>query len=682
MENILLIRLKSIGDVLFTLPAVNAVRTRYPGAKITFLTSSENATLLAGFPAVDEIITVDRNRFHHGGPAQILSGVIQLLGRLRRGDFSLAFDFQGYGETEWLAWWSGAPVRWGIVYQPGRGWAYTGITGRRNDVHPVEWNLALLRAAGLDTTLAGNEYLLPEAELARARDYFRAHHLDPQRITLFLQPFTSNPGKNWPLTYFIELARRARDQGYQVIFGGGPADAETLAPARAAGFLVAAGTPLAVSAGLMKLSSLVVGGDTGLLHLAVAMQKRVLMLMRSKEPGSCHPYQHLDWALTPERSLFMADLPPDRVWEAVTQALAEKPPQLPATRPLVVVSTPVRQVPEKILAIQFKYLGDAVFLTPALRALREHRPAAELHVLVASEIAPLLEHIPWITKVWSLPRTRGKARIRDSWPVIRALHRQGFDRSVDFGGNDRGAIMSYLSGARVRLGAVDEASLVQKFCYSKAVSTATLPPSYVQSNLQLLADWQVPPPSSLALEVATDPTQAEAAARLLPPGTVICHLSTSQPRKEWPLTRWQEFYRLARAAGFSLAFSSGPGPREKSLLTQLKQMEPEIFALPVIPSLKLFLAVIQRARAVVACDTGPLHFAAGLGLPVVGLFGADDSLWRAAPNYPAHQVIKSTEYAPAGAAPVASDPSDPESRLADIPAGRVLETLIAITSVR
>ena len=49
--------------------------------------------------------------------------------------------------------------------------------------------------------------------------------------------------------------------------------------------------------------------------------------------------------------------------------------------------------PEKILALQFKYFGDAVLMTPALRALREHYPGAEIHLLVPSEIAPLFQHL-------------------------------------------------------------------------------------------------------------------------------------------------------------------------------------------------------------------------------------------------------------------------------------------------
>src|SRR5712692_9828801 len=98
----------------------------------------------------------------------------------------------------------------------------------------------------------------------------------------------------------------------------------------------------------------------------------------------------------------------------------------------------------KMLAIQFRYFGDAVLLVPALRALQEHIPGLALHLLVPAEVTPIFEHLPWLTKVWAMPRTRGRARLQQTWPILRALRRERFDRSVDFGGNDRGAILSLL----------------------------------------------------------------------------------------------------------------------------------------------------------------------------------------------------------------------------------------------
>jgi ADP-heptose:LPS heptosyltransferase len=59
---------------------------------------------------------------------------------------------------------------------------------------------------------------------------------------------------------------------------------------------------LLTTAGLMKLSTVIVGGDTGLLHLAVAMGKRVVMLIGSVTPGSPFPFNHSDWTITPPAS--------------------------------------------------------------------------------------------------------------------------------------------------------------------------------------------------------------------------------------------------------------------------------------------------------------------------------------------------------------------------------------------
>ena len=76
----------------------------------------------------------------------------------------------------------------------------------------------------------------------------------------------------------------------------------------------------------------------------------------------------------------------------------------------------------------------------------------ELHLLVPVEIAPLFRHLPWLTRVWAMPRRRGSANLGATLPLLRALRRERFTRSVDFAGNDRGAILSRLIGARQRLG--------------------------------------------------------------------------------------------------------------------------------------------------------------------------------------------------------------------------------------
>ncbi|MDE1171156.1 MAG: glycosyltransferase family 9 protein [Verrucomicrobium sp.] len=277
----------------------------------------------------------------------------------------------------------------------------------------------------------------------------------------------------------------------------------------------------------------------------------------------------------------------------------------------------------KILAIKFKYLGDVAVMVPALRALRERFPQAELHVLVAEEAAPLLSHLSWIDRVWGVPRRRGKAQFFRTLPILRALRRERFDRSVDFVGNDRGGWLSLGAGAGERLGLRprDRQSFLARFFYTHRQPEPPHDRHESLRDIALLEAWGVPPPSHAAPEIAADPALAGEAAALLPKGRVLLHLSTSQPKKEWPVARWAALADLAEARGMRVAFSAGTSPREQADLEALRSLRPGSEIVPPVAGLSLFLAVLARAGMFVGGDTGPLHFAAGLGVPTVALYG-------------------------------------------------------------
>ena len=294
--------------------------------------------------------------------------------------------------------------------------------------------------------------------------------------------------------------------------------------------------------------------------------------------------------------------------------------------------------PEKILAIQFKYFGDAVLMTPALRALRGQFSGAELHLLVPEEIAPLFRHLPWLNRVWAMPRRRGSASLRQTWPVLCALRRERFDRSVDFASNDRGAILSRLIGARQRLGWAERGGFWgRRFCYKQRVPPETKVQHESARLAHLLTTWKIVT-SSLEAEIRSDPALAASAEKLLPAGMMLCHVASSQPKKEWPLHHWAEFYRLAAARGLRVAFTTAVGAREQQLMAELGKVLPDAPVLPAISGLPLFLAVLARAGIFISGDTGPLHFAAGLGVPTISLFGpTSPALW--APVGPRHQFL-------------------------------------------
>lgn len=293
----------------------------------------------------------------------------------------------------------------------------------------------------------------------------------------------------------------------------------------------------------------------------------------------------------------------------------------------------------KILAIQFKYFGDAVMMTPALRAIRSRFPKGALHVLVPEEIAPLFDHLPWLNRVWPMPRRRGRVNFSRSWPVIHALRRERFDRSVDFGGNDRGATLSILAGARQRLGLIGAGGFLgRKFCYHRRVPAPPVPQHESLRLAGVLSAWGIAPPSSLEPEIRGNPDLDVSSARLLPERVVLCHVASSQPKKEWPLRHWAVFHQLAVAAGWRLAFTTARGAREEALMVELKKLVPQAHILPVVPELDRFLALLKRAEVFISGDTGPLHFAAGLGVPTISLFGPT-SIAQWAPIGPRHQSL-------------------------------------------
>ncbi len=337
MRRILLIRLGGLGDIVFTLPAVSAIRAAFPEAHITFLSYGEFAFLLEGFPRIDAVFKLDRDLYRH--PGTLLPQALGLLIKLRRGKFDLVVDFQGFGETGLFAKWTGAPERWGLVYRPSRGWAYTKGVRRELYVHPVDYQLEVVRqAGGIPITRPPTRFLVPEDAQRQAHRLFSEWELEARKPTIFIQPFSNGSQKNWGLQDYLRLARDWKAEGLQVIFGGGPREKDALESVRRGGFAVAAGAPLLVSAGLVGLSTVILGGDTGLLHLAAAMGKRVVMLIGSKYPGNCFPYGHPEWAVAPEGCEIVSAIKPEPVVRACAQALAEEATRRQSEVPLAVTA--------------------------------------------------------------------------------------------------------------------------------------------------------------------------------------------------------------------------------------------------------------------------------------------------------------------------------------------------------
>ena len=306
----------------------------------------------------------------------------------------------------------------------------------------------------------------------------------------------------------------------------------------------------------------------------------------------------------------------------------------------------------RILLVRLRLIGDVVFTTPLIRALRRAYPAARITYVVEPDAAPVVAHNPHLDEVIIAPRTRGARRIADDVALARRLRRARFDLALDLHGGPRSAWLTWASGATERVGYDIKG---RAWMYTRVVRRARdLRPRHSVVNqwdlLEAIPGW----PGDAAdqtrdrVEMALDPTaDARMAARLAAAGVtpaeelVVLHVSAGNPFRRWPDVFFAET-AAALAGGNArrrLAFSSGPSDREAAARiaadtrARLGNAAGRIIDLGEF-DLQELRALIGRSRLFVGGDPGPLHIAAATATPIVGIYGptlaARSAPWRPA----------------------------------------------------
>ncbi len=277
MPPLLVIRLSALGDVIHTLPAVVAMKEALGGLQIGWAVEAPYADLVATVAGV-EAIPVSMRRWGRA-PLQSRGEIRAALATLRA--YGETVDFQGLIKSGALAFLSRAPVRWGFDREAVRERAALLFTNRPVSIdrrrHVVEWNLQLASAlCGRPLTPASLDFSRFSADPDGRLEPFRNH--------IVLLPGAGKLEKQWPTERFRTLAR-SLTQPVTVVWGPGE---ETLA--REVGAPMAPATSLRELASLLRGASVVVGADTGPLHLAAALGTPVVGLYGPTDPRRNGPY--------------------------------------------------------------------------------------------------------------------------------------------------------------------------------------------------------------------------------------------------------------------------------------------------------------------------------------------------------------------------------------------------------
>ncbi|MGE4056512.1 MAG: glycosyltransferase family 9 protein [Vicinamibacterales bacterium] len=300
----LLVRLRQIGDVVFSTPAVTALREDFLSAHITYLVEPAAAAVVEGHPAIDELIVAPRTR----GIAGVASE-LDLVRRLRAGRFDVAIDFHGGPRASLLTWLSGAQVRIGYEVA-GRAWMYTRRVERPRELRPrhsVENQWDLIAALGVPAPDRERYPVVMPVDPRAMHDVrarlARAGVADSDPV-IVLHVSAGNPFRRWAVASFAEVAAAlaAGDKRRRIVVTSGPSEAAAagavIEAARAAlpedaraRVLVCGEFTLAELRALLERAVLYVGGDSGPMHIAATSRVPIVSLYGPTLPARSAPWR-------------------------------------------------------------------------------------------------------------------------------------------------------------------------------------------------------------------------------------------------------------------------------------------------------------------------------------------------------------------------------------------------------
>ncbi len=298
-----------------------------------------------------------------------------------------------------------------------------------------------------------------------------------------------------------------------------------------------------------------------------------------------------------------------------------------------------RKAPGKILVIKPSSLGDVVHSLPFLNVLRERFPKAEIHWVIARGFEDLLEGHPMIKKLWIINKDDWKminsvrTTIKELRVLFGSLRNEKFDLVIDLQGLLRSGMLSRATGSPVRVG-FKEAREGSRLFYTHKI-TGGKERHAVDRYLEIarflgcdISDIKFPFPLFFSSQFSVLSSQLPREYAVIVPGA-------RWVTKRWPPERFGEV-----ASTLPIKFLV-IGTKSDSDIANRVVSSSRGHAVSVAgkTDIKELIGIIRTARFVLSNDSGPMHIAAALGVPVYAIFGPTNPL-RTGPYGKSHVIFR------------------------------------------
>ena len=278
----------------------------------------------------------------------------------------------------------------------------------------------------------------------------------------------------------------------------------------------------------------------------------------------------------------------------------------------------------RVLIVMLSAIGDAVHVLPVVSAMKAHRRDLEITWVIQPVPHELVAGHPAVDRFILFHRVRGAGLASELWRCMRALRGHSFDLAIGLQVYLKAGLLLLGSGATSRLGFDRLRARDAQWLFS----THRIPPSpgaHVQDQYFEFLDYLGVPRGEP--HWGLDPTEEELRARSdffkdFPRPVCGLVLGTSKPEKNWtPEGYARVVSALESDFGMTALLLGGPSAAEARMAEAVGRMVKRPVAMALGPGVRRMVWQISGCELLVSPDTGPLHIARAIDVPVVGLYG-------------------------------------------------------------
>jgi lipopolysaccharide heptosyltransferase I len=299
MDNTLIIRLSSLGDIIHTLPAFSALRKNFPNGKISWVVEDKGKEILDFVPGIDQVV-VTRTEGWRIGTRKFWKDISQLKKDIKKRD-QVALDFQGLIKSAFIVFLSGAKKKIGFhrknLREPLAGMFYSDqLEEVPETIHVIDKNLKLLTLLGIQETEYEFPLVLPDELVQSVKEKLLETGYQANKKLVVLNVGAAWKTKRWFPENWVELITLLKQDGLYLLILWGNEEEKTLAEEvhEKTGIPVAPDLSLKEVLALVKEVSLLVSGDTFALQAACAFSRPVVGLFGPTNPERNGPFRPQD----------------------------------------------------------------------------------------------------------------------------------------------------------------------------------------------------------------------------------------------------------------------------------------------------------------------------------------------------------------------------------------------------